>query len=284
MTAKQDLFSDYRNAEGVNKSWLELMETSPLHFKENAPRPFSQAFDIGRLIHLCVLERDLFVSSTVVWEGGKTKPTKKDPEGRPTMNKNSQAYKDFAADAEANGKIVVDSDDIWICNRIRDAVYNHPVARNLLDVGKRETSIYWTHPLGVKMKSRIDHMGPTTVDLKSARDLTPRKFNRSILDYGYHTQGAMYSDAVEAETGEKRPYSIIAAEKVPPFDVVVYELDDMILDLGRQTYTRWLERYVECMMHDTWPGIGADPIKAELPAWAFDQMEDGTIYVDGVAV
>lgn len=283
-TSKQDTFAEYRKEPGLNKSWLDRMGTSPLHFKVNPQREDTPALDIGRLIHLCTLEHELFLDSVVVWGGGRTKPTKALPEGRPTWNKNSSDYKDFHETQTAAGKTVVEASDIVLCERIRTSVLKHPVASKLFDVGQSETSIYWTHPLGVDCKSRIDFMGATTVDLKSARDLTPDAFNRAILNYGYHIQAAFYADAVEALTGEKRPYSIVAVEKCEPFDVVVYELDDMILDLGRQTYTRWIERYVECLETDSWPGIGPEAIKAELPPYAYHDFDDVNIFVDGKEV
>lgn len=283
--ARQEPFQDYCNEDALNRGWLEKMDTSALHFKENTPKPLTAALDIGRLIHMCSLQTELFHDLAVVWSGGRTKPTKALPEGRPTWNKNSADYKDFKETQEAAGKIVMDAEDIVLCNKVREAVHGHKVAGELLREGDRELSIYWDHPIyGVRCKSLIDHMGATTCDLKSSRDIRPHKFNRSILEYGYDVQGAFYTDAVKALTGETRPYAIIAVEKSPPFDVVVYDLDDAILSLGRQKYTRWLERYLECMESGEWPGIEPDRIKAELPEYAYNEFDDGKVFLDGMEV
>ena len=279
--AKNITFREYRAAEGLNLSWLAQMDVSPKAFKVNAGLPDSVALRLGRLNHLCTLEHDLFQQEGLVWPGGMTRPKTGEP--RPTTNKSSSDYKEFKAKHEAAGRSVVDQSDINLCEHIRSGILSHPVASRHLADTQNELSIFWTHPMGVPCKSRIDALSSWSIsDLKFMRDITPAKVNRAIVDYGYDSQASFYSDAVFALTGERRPYFIVAAEKKEPFDVVVYELDDAILGLGRQKCNRWMERYVECMESGLWPGISDQkPIKAELGEWAYRELDDGKIYIDG---
>ena len=85
-------------------------------------------------------------------------------------------------------------------------------------------------------------------------------------------------------TGDKKPYFIVAAEKTEPLDVVVYEIDDAILDHGRHKYERWLRRYLACKESGIWPGISDRPVKAELPNWYYEDEITKGISTEGMEV
>lgn len=279
----QEPFADYITGEGVNCSRLKLMSWSPAHYNAFRDRTDTDALRMGRLVHLCVLENELFRERTTVWQGGMTKATKAKP-ARPTMNKQSLAYKEFAAECAANGVEVIDESDLRLCENIHRAVRTHPMASMYLSEGEAELSIYWTHPFGPKCKSRIDFLGETICDLKTVRDLRSHKFGRSCHDYQYHVQAAFYQDAVEQLTGEKRPYMIIGVEKFSPFDVVCFRMPDEALALGRQIYTEWLRKVIECDASGHWPGICDTEDVVELPSYAYTDLDDGKAFIDGVEV
>lgn len=264
-------FSDYRAAEGINGSWLKEMGTSPLHF-HTAPtreRKDTPALRIGRPIHTAVLEPELFDAVTAVWEGGLTK------KGEPTMSKNSSDYKRWAKAMAAEGRQPLEADEQWLCRRIRRAVMEHPIASKMVADAEPELSIFWTHPIGIERKSRLDLLRRArfVADLKTALDISPEKFGRQAHKLGYHVQGADYQDAAKALTGLTLPYYIIAVEKVEPFDVAVYELPDAILDVGRAKYCNNLRKVKECRETGIWPGVGDDIQTLEFPPWAFDDEE-----------
>jgi hypothetical protein len=87
--------------------------------------------------------------------------------------------------------------------------------------------------------------------------------------YGYHAQLAFYLDGLRA-TGiaiDADP-AIICVESVPPHDVVVYALNEIVIDQGRQMYRRLLARVKECTERGEWPGIEPGVRALEFPAWA----------------
>jgi hypothetical protein len=272
-------YEEYRASPGLNHTHLSKMDTSPLACKVDTDKPQTKALRLGRLNHLCTLEHELFLDHGVVWPGGVTKT------GKPTTNKNSADYKEFVIEQEALGKSVVDQSDLDLCERIRVAIITHPTASMYLTETKNELSIYWEHRLGLPCKSRIDALGSARViDLKFLRDLRPHKVNRAITEYHYDSQAAFYSDAVFALTQERRPYYIIAAEKVQPFDVVVFELDDEVLRVGRSKYERWMRRFIECTESGIWPGISDWPVKVELPQWYCEDELTKAISFEGMEI
>lgn len=271
-------FQQYAALDRVNFSRLKWMDYSPAHYLANPPQETKSLSD-GRLIHTCLLEPQVFERTTAVWEGGPTK------DGKHSMSTSTTAYKEFKAECEKTGVQVISPGLRGVCRRITRGIMEHDVASHYFEGGNAEISIEWTHPLGVECKSRIDYLGQDRiVDLKTSADIHPRKFNRSVLNYKYHAQAAFYRDAVHALTGDKLPFFIVAVEKCAPYDVAVYELDDAVLDLGRKLYMSWLERLVECKAKGYYPGIFEEPTKVELPNWAYEEFEDDTLYIDGVAV
>lgn len=264
-------FSDYRAAEGINGSWLKAMGISPLHFQAYTKRkddPTEPQTD-GRHIHTCCLELALYEATTCTWEGGVTK------DGKPTKSKNSTAFKEYRAAMESQGKEVLSGYKDWLYRRIRSAVHEHQPARDLVTSAQAELSVFWTHPIGLEMKSRLDLLGSNFVaDLKTAADITPEGFGRAAHRYGYGVQGALYQDAAQALTGSKLPYYIIAVEKCEPFDVAVYELGDDILAMGRSQYCDNLRKVKACRESGEWPGIAPSVQSLEFPPWAYTDDDD----------
>lgn len=261
-------FQDYAALDRVNHSRLCLMDESPLKYQSNPPFE-TESLNDGNLVHTCYFEPQVYDRTTAVWQ---YKP-------------NTKAHREWkAALAESGVQPLTKSKDAWVRRMVRSLV-EHPVAANMFSAGQSEISVEWTHPLGVECKSRIDYIGlDKVVDLKTTRSIHPRSFNWSIRNYHYDSQAAFYCDAVEALTGERLPFYFVAVEKQAPYDVAAYLIDEAILEVGRKKYRSWLERLIECKERDEWPGMFTEPTKAEMPNWYFEQLEDDTLYVDGVAV
>ncbi len=93
-------------------------------------------------------------------------------------------------------------------------------------------------------------------------------FGRAALNFEYHAQAAFYVDAVEAATGRRLPYIIVAAELSPPCIVQVYRLPEYVLAAGRDHYRSLLSRLSECRREDRWGGYSDEEIDLELPRWS----------------
>lgn len=75
------------------------------------------------------------------------------------------------------------------------------------------------------------------VDLKTSRDASPKGFQRSMCEGGYHIQAAMIIDAVKAiDKREVQTFINIVIEKEYPFSVGVYVIDQAAVEFGRTQY------------------------------------------------
>jgi hypothetical protein len=266
-------FDDYRKAEGINGSWLKEMARSPKHFQAYSSRedkPTEPMID-GRHTHTCVLELALYEATTCTYPGGPTA----DGKGFSTR-KGTNHHKAFVAQKEAEGREVLSTYKDWLYRRIREAVLAHEPARRLIECAQAELSVFWTHPIGLAMKSRLDLLDRTAfvADLKTCADITPEGFGRAAFNMGYGVQAALYVDAAKALTGKTLKYYIIACEKTEPFDVAVYEVGEDIIAMGRAEYCRNLRRVKECRESDEWPGVVTGVQALELPQWAYEDIDD----------
>ncbi len=185
--------------------------------------------------------------------------------------------------AANNFKLPLSEEDYDACIAMRDAVWSHPTAGDLLrSPGQNEISALWMDKeFGLPCKGRQDRFGlyqgwPTVIDLKSARDATRRAFGKAINEYGYHEQAAMYLDGFEtlAPVNADRRYVFIVVEKEAPFCVAVYELEAESIEVGRKRYRRHLRQYAACRESGVYGGLGDGMDLISLPSWAMTQDEE----------
>ena len=154
-----------------------------------------------------------------------------------------------------------------------NAVRSHTIAVELLAKGKAEQSVYAIHPAtGVEIRGRMDWItedesGPLIVDLKTTEDA--RDFAKSVANYRYHVQAALYSDLLELSLGKKAVFVFIVVEKSAPHGIRIVTLDTNSLAAGRLDYERLLVVYKECVDSGEWPAYPVRVETVELPPWAF---------------
>jgi len=96
-------------------------------------------------------------------------------------------------------------------------------------------------------------------DFKTANDLSAHGWQRTVFDQDYHVQAALYLDAWNAATGEKRNTFVhILQKSSAPFQTARRMLDEEYLELGRLTYRRQLNRYCQCLQSGEWPDYDSD--------------------------
>ncbi len=244
-----------------NWSLVKIMGRSPTHYRHALlePRADTASLRNGRANHVSILEPELFAGSVAIWDGGR------------------RAGKTWDAFCEANaGKDILTAEEYRLLIGMQRAVRQHPDASKYLRGGKAEVSVLWTHTpdalLGLPpmpCKSRLDYLTKDwIVDLKTCRDASPGAFGRSAFNFEYYAQAAFYSDAVEAVTGRRLPYVIIAAELAPPCVVQVYRVPEYVLAAGRDRYRSLMFRLGECRAADAWGGYSEEEMDLELPRWS----------------
>jgi exodeoxyribonuclease VIII len=266
----------YHSHSAVSKSHLDLVAKSPLHYwsryldPNRVPQEPTAAMAIGSAVHTHVLELDQWDAQYVVAPAGIDRRTK-------------VGKAEWEVFQTAIGtRTVISREDADLVMRIGRSVLSHPAAAYLLGLpGKAETTHMWVDEIsGLQCKCRPDWLlddGSMIVDLKTTEDASPKEFQRSIAKWRYHVQASWYLDGLQHATG-KRPeqFVFIAVEKKPPYACAVYVADAQMIEIGRDTARRDLDKLNVCKAADYWPGYSDCIEQINLPPWMLPKA-DGTM-------
>jgi exodeoxyribonuclease VIII len=268
---------EYRRWPAFAQSGIKHVLRSPKHYMAyvlGEADAKSKAMILGSLIDCLVLEPLLFSKYFAMQPA--TYESKKD--GVKPWNANSLTCKKIKHDIEDSGKQIITEIDFQKAKQIAEAVNTHVSASEIIAKTKKQVSLVWQDSdTGVLCKGRLDMMCDEHLDdLKSTMDACPAGFSRSIESFGYHIQGAFYSDGYAALTGNVQlPYNIIAAETESPFCVATYALEPDTLLIGRAIYKKALKKYKECKDLNNWPGYSDFIEPIDVPPWAIKKgLED----------
>lgn len=253
---------EYHASEPVSRSKLWTLHTkSPAHMRYEEPKE-SKALDTGKLLHLAVLQPELIGRRYVVAE---------------PMNKNTNAWKELVARAAADGKILITTPDYDVAMKMAEVAHRESVVLELLKDSVIEQSYYWTHEAtGMAIKARPDIYSrriKVQGDYKTTRSAAPRQFAKSVAEYGYHLQEAIYGEGGRAVGHDVDGFVFIAQEKEAPYVVSLFELSPEDLAEAQTIYSVAMARYAKCVREDHWPAYGEGVQMITMPNWAFTEWE-----------
>lgn len=244
----------YEAINAVNVSTLEHFERSAAHAREaiiHPPAP-TTAMDFGTAFHCAILEPFRFSREYVA----APKVDRRTTDGK-------RAWAEF--EAEHEGACLLDAEDFIAISRMRDSVWNHPIAKELLGgSGHNEVGIVFENgETGLLCKGLLDRISTFDrwtwiVDAKSTLDASRREFSRAIRKLHYAARAAFYLDGCNNVAPRQRRFAWIAVEKKAPYAVALYEPDDEAIAAGRLRYMRWLRLYEEARRTGNWPGYPPD--------------------------
>lgn len=162
----------------------------------------------------------------------------------------------------------IKQEDFQKMNDMRDSLQANAEAWDLLSEGKYENSYFWKdEDTDILLKARPDILHSSViVDLKTARDASPRGFQNAMCYGGYHIQAAMILDAIKAIDGHDiNTFINIVIEKEYPYAVGVYIIDTRAINLGRAKYKAALHGIKQAREKNEFLDYPAQVI--ELPAW-----------------
>lgn len=261
---------EYRSNPAISRSDLWKLRESPEKFiwaKEHPADP-TPALIFGQIVHKLVLEPELF---------GDDFALAPDCDRRTKLGR--QEWDVFQAGL--GDRTVVSPDDFQKASEMAEAIKAHPLASRLLD-GRHETPHFWTDlDTGIVCKCRTDAEveidGQTwVVDYKTTADASTEGFQREANKYGYDFQAAMYSEGVEADTGERPRFAFVAQEKQPPYAINIFVADEDFVSRGYDIFRELLGLYAECKASGNWYGyLGRENTIniLELPAWLREKKE-----------
>jgi exodeoxyribonuclease VIII len=253
----------YHSSEGISKSGLDMIATSPAVFQwaKTAPRDEEKlkAMDMGTALHCIILEPEEFADRFII-----------SPSFNLRTNDGKTEKKAFLEDCESLGKTIMDAEEGRLLNIMKESVMAHPVARYLMESeGQNETSLYWNdEDTGELCKCRPDRMlndYTTIIDVKKVADM--ERFTRHVEEFRYHVQDAFYSEGYRAIYGEEPTFLFLAVSSTVNagrYPVEVFDLTPDWKAAGSDLYKRDLATYHECKQNNDWLHIHT----LERPRWA----------------
>lgn len=241
-------FEEYRAAEGVSKSMLDVLATCPLKYHayyvaRTAERKETRALLFGGAYHDALFFPDSFESHHYCRPDGE--------EGNFTT-KAGKAWK-----AEHSDKPILTREEWAAVIGMRDAAYAHKKARALLTGAVVEHAAFVTDSNGTKRKSRYDIIPAkcpnALADLKTCQCASGDAFNRDSEQYRYYVQGSYYLDNRALEGDKREAFAFICQEKEAPYLTAVHELDPEVIRFGRKEYQANLQTLRNCIESDEWP-------------------------------
>ncbi len=253
---------EYHSLSGISKSGLDKIDRSPAHYKYGERKPSTRNMEIGTAIHCAILEPVRFDNEYVITE---------------SETRTAAEYK--KQKALHGGELTLTKQEGKKIKGMQESIHNDLEAMKILtSEGEAELSAICIDPeTGIQIRSRFDWLSKdgTALDLKKTQDARQQKFSRSICDYRYHVQDAMYSFVYELITGEKlKAFKFLAVEEDAPHACKVYELDELSKEIGFHYFRKNLRTYAECLSKDKWPIPEMGDGIIELPNWEINKYEE----------
>lgn len=253
----------------IGKSGLDLINKAPIIYWQKYLDPNRVWEDdqtpsmlLGSATHCAVFEPEEFAKRYVVA-----------PVIDKRTNDGKEAWAQFSADCQQRRLKLLSADQYEDACRMAEAVFKHPMARQLLEMGGvSEHRIDFSEPItGVAGKMKADRITPNNIiiDLKTTKDASPAEFAKSMANYRYHVQDAWYSDGLELSSGIQTQAFIFIAVESGTGLVKPYILDAESRQLGREQYQADALKYMECLRTGEWPAYGNEVSEIRLPSWAF---------------
>lgn len=262
---------DYHASEGISKTGLwEIWTKTPAHYQYGERKPENH-FSFGSAAHAAVLEPEIFERGFL-----------RGPEDR--RGKKWDEAQLIAAEQRMEALTAKDYDAAL---RIRDNAHANELVRTVLAGAMIEKSGFAKDKRGIYRRCKLDAYNPgmaMAVDLKTAANASPPKFSKSVFDYGYHVQEAMYSQTwEEAGGGSVEAFLFIVFEKTHPYMVVPYELERGAYQEGFATYQLALDKYAACEKSGVWPGYPSDVTQIDIPGWSYQHTKRPELTPDEMA-
>lgn len=286
-------FDDYKKIPAINKSGLDLIAVSPLHYydahlaPDREPREPTDDMKLGSAIHTMILEPKEFNDRYVISpEDAPKRPTKAQINAKKPSPDSIAAIEFWNKfDLEKGEREVISAEDVQICQAINNRFKSSRVVQSLFEGGKTEVTMIWKkmvdlgdgNSVEVLCKGRVDLLSHIMLDLKSAMSAQKAKFGKKASDLLYQVQAAWYSDGWSIlNDGATIPFVFGAFEKKRPFACAFFLASEKNLNQGRIIYEILLQRYAKAMASGIWEGYPDSIQELILPPWAGKDIDYGT--------
>jgi hypothetical protein len=225
------------------------------HVKK-AEKKVSSAMEFGSLVHEAILEPIKFSDRAI----------------SPPVARNTVKWRHWNAE-NPHGIHYKDHEAI---KSMQASYYAHPAVHDLLYSGHKEI---WPEVSGffsiqdLPMRMRCDILSPNfIVDVKTTSDASDKAFGFDADKYGYLFQATLYTKAAELIDGRKRDFYIIAIEKMPPYEVAVYQIPDAVFEKELIRIEKLISKIKYALVSDTWSYRSTEIKPIWLTNYYFERM------------
>ncbi len=277
----------------VSRSDLAQILRCPAEWRAGAEEKDSESLTIGSLVDCLLLTPDEFAERFALrpptYKGPKT--TKKDaPIVDKKWNANATVCKEWEAKQEELGLQVISQTQMSkaskMAHNLKDRWFKDAGMRLSQMIEEADTQTLAIAEIeephtGIKVMCRclIDLLHPGfdnfLWDLKTGRELQPKRWSAAVAEHGYDIQCAMYPIVYEAAGGEsKEAFGHLIVGNQYPYLTAIRYLSDHYLSIGRQKFWRALRTYCECLQSGKFPGWSPEGMeKVGPPAWEAKEWE-----------
>lgn len=223
----------------VSKSLLWDFNASPFKWRHSSGKESTRAMDLGTLIHSAILTPLADIASLSPYADFRTK-----------------AAQEWRDDQKAMGRIIATDADIRAASGC-EQVFAEDYAQRF-NVGYKSEVAVFAEIGATQIKGMIDLVPDDLdclVDLKTTAKVgSTHDILRTITNYGYHWQAALYLDLWNAATGENRDRFIFCfIETSEPYETAWIELSSDFIELGRAGYMNALSKWQACCATGIFP-------------------------------
>ena len=245
-----DIHDYHADGRVVSSSGLKEAKKSSRHFAYFLlnPKPTTLTLDFGNAFEIALVDavagtKQFDKDVSVIDYNNRPDPTK-------TMAAN--VNKEWKEEIMQSGKYIIpatgEKESLEACKRMVDSAMAEPLIRELLSIVDYQKSFIWRDPdCGVMCKTRPDigiRNKKIILDIKTTRDASPEQFPKQSANYDYPLQAIMQIEgALQSGYLEKvDEYFWLACEKEPPYNAVLYRLQDEDRGMLYDNYKFYLER------------------------------------------
>ena len=271
---KPGVYTDLTNEEyhghkeSISRSAMMDFAKSPFTYWAkhlNPLRPLKEAtpqMQLGSAFHALILEPHVFEKEYFIM-----------PERVLLKNVGREAYDEYKKTEEeaknCKDKVVLSRDDYLVLLEMQSRFQLNKEAVELIRDSRIENSFFWIDKDSeLLLKARPDILHENMiVDLKTCADASPKAFQNTMVSGGYHIQGAMIRDAVEATEGRRINHVInICIETKYPYNMAIYIIDEFAIDAGQEKYKQICIDLKNARETNSFNDYGIQTIS--LPKWA----------------
>ena len=237
------------------------------------PKPPTKDMQLGTALHTAALQGDQLDQAVAV---------------APDRQRRSNVDKEFWVEFEAEhaGKIILQQSEFDRVRFMAERILYHPEVQGLFGYDCAiECSGIVQHTADdgeqVLVKIRPDVWSPDAhilADIKTTPCASRAAFQRTVYNFGYHHQAALYMHVMGRLGHLVDYYMFIVVEKEPPHEVAVYRLMPEVIERAWEQLIDPLHDMAVAYRTGHWTGYSEHVESIALPAWAMRDITFNPLY------